>query len=373
MTADLLSLRALNRATLERQLLLARSDRSILDSVNHLVGLQAQEPPDPYHALWARLAGFDPHELGRLMDDRAVVRIVVMRGTIHLVTADDALTLRPLMQPVLDAEIRRHPQFAPKLDGVDLEPVLAWARGVLATRSLTTAKLRQAVAEVFPHLDAAAVAYACRCHLALVQVPPRGVWGKTAAVTYATAEGFLGRPVEPAPSLDDAVLRYLGAFGPATVADVAAWSRLTGLKEVLERLRPRLRVFRDERGRELFDRPDAPRPDPDRPAPARLLPRYDNVLLSHADRARFVDENSRRRLYRVERPVSGSVLHDGRLAGTWNLERADDRVTLTVDHVDRISRAARAEITAEARALLAFLPAGDAPDRSVRFRDLSER
>ena len=119
---------------------------------------------------------------------------------------------------------------------------------------------RATLARQFPDLDAAALAYACRNHLAFVQVPPRGIWGRSAQVTSTTAESWLGRPLAARPSIDDVVLRYLGAFGPATVADVATWSRLTGLREVVERLRPGLEAFRDERGRELFVSPTPPVP-----------------------------------------------------------------------------------------------------------------
>ena len=176
------------------------------------------------------------------------------------------------------------------LVGVDLKPVLAAAREILGEQPRTNPQLRAALAERFPDLDAAALAFACRNRLALVQVPPRGVWGKSAAVTTTTAESWLGRPLVKQPSIDDLVLRYLAANGPASVADVASFSRLTGMREVVDRLAPKLRPFQDENGRELFDVPDAPRPDPDTKAPPRFLPEYDNALLSFADRSRFVDD-----------------------------------------------------------------------------------
>ena len=188
------------------------------DAVAHLVGLQAQQPRDPYVALWSRLGGFDPDRLGRLLEEREVVRIVVMRATIHLVTADDCLALRPLIQPVLDAELARHREHAAALRGVDLDAVLAAARPVLAERPRTGPELRAALGERFPDHDPAALAYACRCLLPLVQVPPRGVWGRTAQVTTTTAEAWLGRPLATDPSIDEVVLRYLAAFGPASVA-----------------------------------------------------------------------------------------------------------------------------------------------------------
>jgi hypothetical protein len=185
----------------------------------------------------------------------------------------------------------------------------------------------------------------------VVQVPPRGLWGQTGGVVTTTAEAWLGRTLASSPSLDDVVVRYFGAFGPATVADVAAWSRLTGLREVVERLRPQLLTFRDERGRELFDLPDAPRPEPDVPAPVRFLPEYDNLLLSHADRSRFAAPGRRELLGRVTGRVKGTVLVDGTVAAVWQLEQG----RLVVSHVPIPKRAA-ASVAAEGRRVIRFLP-----------------
>ncbi len=366
--ADRLSLRALNRATLARQLLLERSDMPALDAVRHLVGMQAQLPMNPYVGLWSRLAGFQPEQLSRMLLDRKVVRIVVMRATLHLVTAADCLVLRPLLQPVVDRELARHPEYGPALRGVDLDPVLAFARSLLAERPRTGSELRSAMAERFPDFHAGALAYACRCLLALVQVPPRGVWGRSAQVTSTTAESWLGRPLAAAPSIDDVVLRYFAAFGPAAVADVAAWSALTALREVVERLRPRLRSFRDDRGRELFDLPDAPRPDPDTPSPPRFLPEFDNVLLSHADRSRFVSEDHRARLRSAAAPVRGSLLVDGAVCGTWSLHDGDGTVpaALVTRHVRPLTDEEGSGVAAEGTALLRF-HGHDAGQSDVRF------
>lgn len=343
--------RALNRATLARQLLLERSTMPTLDAVHHLVGMQAQVPLNPYTGLWSRLAGFEPAELAQLVLDRKVVRIVVMRATIHLVTADDCLLLRPLTQEVMDKELVHHRDFAPELRGVDLEPVLAYAREVFAEAPLGTGRLRAVLGERFPDLHAGAIAYACRCLLPLVQVPPRGVWGQTSQVTLTTAEAWLGRPLDAQPSIDQVMLRYLAAFGPASAADAGTWSRVTGLREVFERLRPQLITFRDQRGRELFDLPDAPRPDPETPAPARFLPEYDNVLLSHDDRSRFAGEP-----FSADGPIKGTVLVDGFVAGVWAL----DGTALSV------SGPRTDEVEAEGLAFLRFL-VGDAGD-GVRYR-----
>ena len=333
-----------------RQLLLERAHLGPLAAVTHLVGMQAQVPLNPYLGLWSRLSDFRPDDLGRALEAGAVVRIVAMRATVHLLTADDALVLRPLCQPVLDGELARHREVAPALQGVDLAPVLAYGAQLLAERPRSGAQLRAALAERFPDVDPAAMALACRNKLALVQVPPRGVWGKASQVVITTAEAWLGRPLVANPSIDDVVLRYLAAYGPATAADVATWSRLTGFREVIDRLRPRLRTFRDERGRELFDVPDAPLPDPDTPAPVRLLPEYDNAVLSHADRSRYTPDAP----FVVDLPVHGSVLHDGFLVGTWSIGRSKEEAVLTVRHRP-LGRAAIDEIQTEAEQALAFL------------------
>ncbi len=237
--------------------------------------------------------------------------------------------------------------------------------------------LRAALAARFPDHDPAALAYACRCKLALVQVPPRGLWGRSAQVTTTTAETWLGRRLRARPSLDDVVLRYLAAFGPATTADVATWCRLTGLRDVVERLRPRLLTFRDEAGRELFDLPEAPRPDPETPAPTRFLPEYDNALLSHAERSRFVPDAVRAQAARVEGRVHGTVLHDGTLAALWRLDREPDAATLVVTPLVRLTKRAGASIEAEGVGSFASsqaTPAGAGSSSSrVRRRSATSR
>jgi hypothetical protein len=350
---DVLSTRALNRATLARQLLLQRASMNLMDAVSHLVGLQAQNPLDPYLALWSRLADFDPEALGRLIEKRALVRIAVMRSTIHLVTADDALLLRPVMQPVLDAEMRRHPEYAPQLRAVDIAPVLTFAHPLLSETPMPAARLRAVLADKFPELPTAAIAYACRNYLPLVQIPPRGVWGKKLQVTSTPLDSWLDRPLRTDAPIDQAVLRYLAAFGPALVADFATWSRLTGLREVFDRLRPRLRVFVDEKGRELFDLPNAPRPGPDLPVPVRFLPEYDNLLLSHADRGRFGADA--RRFASALDAFKGSVLVDGMVRAIWSslLDPNTGVATATVHHLPLTDADAEA-VSAEGRTAVAF-------------------
>ncbi|TMQ97203.1 winged helix DNA-binding domain-containing protein [Actinomadura soli] len=211
----------------------------------------------------------------------------------------------------------------------------------------------------------ASLAYAARCRMALLQFPPRGVWGSSGPIAHTTAEAWLGEPLADDATPDELILRYLAAFGPSTVMDAQTWSGLTRLKEVMERLRPRLVTFEDERGRELFDLPDAPRPGPDVPAPPRLLYDFDNLLLSHADRSRVITDRFEAQNYRVRRPVPSIILVDGFTAGEWTLDRQGDRATLTIKTYDEPGADDADALEAEAHRLIGF--AADAETRNVRI------
>jgi hypothetical protein len=361
-----MSQRALNRALLERQLLLCRQERSAAATIEHLVGMQAQVPGNPYVALWSRLVAFQPDELSRLIADRQAVRTSLMRATIHLVTARDCLTLRPVMQSVLERAFAGS-SFARNIAGVDLDALLAAGKTLLEERPRTRAELRPLLAEQWPGYDPDSLASAIGFLLPVVQVTPRGLWRMSGHATLTTVEAWLRRPLAPDSTPDEAVLRYLAAFGPATVADIRIWSRLTGLRAVVERLRSRLLTFRDERGRELFDLPDAPRPDPETPAPPRFLPEYDNILLSHDDRGRIVGDNSGLPMPAGRGGELGSVLVDGFLGGMWRITRERGRATLNIETDGSWSKANRLAVTEEGARLLAFM-AGDGHDHDVQLR-----
>ncbi|MFI1364487.1 winged helix DNA-binding domain-containing protein [Streptomyces griseochromogenes] len=346
-TAPLLDTRALNRATLARQLLLRRSPLGAADALRHLLGLQAQNVKPPYHALAARLDGFAPERLSRLMADREAVRIVTLRSTLHTHTAEDCLTLRPFVQPARDRELSA---FRKGLDGVDLDRLAALARELVEAEPRTMAQLRAALGAEWPHADPRSLAVAARCRLPLVQVTPRGLWGRSGQVALTTAEHWLGRPAAPAPAPDAVVLRYLAAFGPASVKDMQTWAGLTRLRDAFERLRPRLLTFRDTSGTELFDLPEAPRPDPATPAPPRFLPEFDNLLLGHADRTRVVPPEHRGRTWQGNQ-AHRTFLVDGFLAGLWK----QDGDTLVIEPFGKLTKAQREDVTAEGARMSATL------------------
>lgn len=348
--------RDLNRAVLARQLLLRRHRMTALEAVERLAGLQAQEPLDPYTALWTRLEEFRPEELAGLLLERRVVRIALMRSTIHLVTAEDCLFLRPLVQPVIERMTRS--VFGRNLTGIDEVAATAAGRALVEAAPLSFSQLGSRLAERWPEHDAPSMAQMARAWLPLVQVPPRAVWGQGGVARHTTAEAWLGRRLEPAPSPAELALRYLAAFGPASVMDVQAWSGLTRFREVLDELRPRLVTFRDENGAELFDLPDAPRPDPETPAPVRFLPEYDNILLGHADRSRMARDAERGLVFSDAGRGWGWVLVDGLAGAHWRLERAREVATLRIRPMAPLSAAERDEVMAEGVGLLAFRAAG---------------
>ena len=355
----LLSRRALNRALLARQLLLERRALAPEAAIEHLVGMQAQEPQAPYLGLWTRLADFDPQRLSALIAERRAVRLGIMRATIHLLTARDCLALWPVMAPV-PARAFEGSAYRKAIAGVDLDALVAAGRGLVALEPLTRVELGRRLAERFDGYDPPSLAAAVAFLSPLVQVPPRGLWRRGGAPRLTTAQAWLGADLEREPSVDDVVLRYLAAFGPATVRDVQAWCGLTRLRAVVERLGDRLRVLRDEDGRELLDVPDGPLPDPGTPAPVRFLAAFDNAILGHADRSRIIAREHRDAVFR-ERTMQ-TFLVDGFAAGSWRL----DGGRLTVRPLVPLRARDRRAVTDEAERLLAFAGPPDVP-HEVRF------
>jgi winged helix DNA-binding protein len=352
-----LSPRALNRALLERQMLLGRQTLSAEKAIERLVGMQAQVPNQPYIGLWTRLDGFHHSELAALINNRRAVRMTLMRATIHLVSARDGLALRPVLQPVMERGFRTGSPFGRRLAGMDIDAVLAAGRALLEEQPRTVDDLSKLLHARWPDRDAASLAYAVRYLLPLVQIPPRGIWGKGGLPVLATSDAWLRRPLESAPSVDKMVMRYLAAFGPAMVNDIQAWSGLTRLREVADRLGPRLRKFRDENGKELLDVRGAPLPDLETPAPPRFLPEFDNVLLGHADRTRIISEAHRKLVFLSASRMMGTVLLDGWVGGRWKITRNKGSAMLVVEPFKRLARREKAALSAEGAELLKFVAA----------------
>jgi hypothetical protein len=384
---EVLSLRAINRALLARQRLLDRAAlpaagsgaaraAAVVETIEHLVGLQAQAPFPPYYGLLSRLDGFRPDDLAALITGRQVVRIALMRGTIHLVSARDCLPLRRLVQPVIERGMRN--AFGRQLAGVDDGALAAAGRVLVEAEPMTFSQLGQALAECWPDHPPNALAQAVRAFVPLVQVPPRAVWGQSGPSRHTSAERWLDEPAhdaqDAAPGLGlaglglaDLVRRYLGAFGPATVRDVAAWSRLTGLRAIMEQLRPSLVTFRDEQGAELFDLPYAPRPGGDVPAPVRLAAEFDNLVLSHAERSRVVSAENTKRISTVNGVIPGTVLIDGFVGGMWRLAASRDATMLSIELFGPTRE--RDALVREAERVLAFCSPGASHD--IRFGPLT--
>jgi winged helix DNA-binding protein len=352
--------RTLNRTFLARQLLLERADFRAAEALEHLVGMQAQSPQAPYIGLWSRLADFDPDELAQLLLDRRAVRIALMRSTIHLVTARDCLALRPLVQSVSERSLGGN--YGRQLAGMDLDELAAAGCELVEEAPRTAGELEPLLARRWPRRDPHALAMGVRAIVPLVQVPPRGIWRRSGSAAHTSAESWLGRPLAARPSVERMFVRYLAAFGPASARDAQTWSGLTRLGEVAERLRPKLRTYRDENGVELFDVPEGRPADPDVPAPPRFLPEYDNALLSHADRSRIACREDMRRVF-----TKGALLVDGFLVGRWDVKRARSRATLNVELFRRLAKAESAVVTEEGERLLRFVATeGDAAEILVR-------
>ncbi len=364
MTATTLSTRQLNRALLARQMLLSREAGTPPGAVERLAGLQAQLARPPFVGLWTRLEGFRRGDLLNPLHRREIVRVTAMRGTLHLMTAADYLGLRGTLQPMLSRGMQSI--LRERATALDIAVLEKEARAFFGGAPATFDALRDHLKAKFPEGDERAMAYAIRMHLPLVQVPTDAPWGFPAAADFAMAESWLGTKIsmEPEPA-HELVRRYLAAFGPATPGDAQAWSGLQGLREVFETLRPELITCRDERKRELFDLPDAPRPPEDAPAPVRFLPEFDNLVLAHDDRTRVIAGEHRPKVVLKNLQVRATFLADGFVAGTWKIERKKKVAVLILEPFGKLTKPALAALEKEGDALLRFVEE-DAEVREVR-------
>lgn len=346
-----LTRRELNRALLERQLLLERVPLTAVRAVERLGGLQAQWTPSPYLSLWARLDGFEREELTRALTARRVVKALLQRGTLHVVAPRHYWALMAVRSAL--ASTLWPPAYEARISSAEIERLAEELLRELGEREPT---LKEAQELLAPHArEGVPPTFLWRriqSYAPVVHVPPSGVWGYGGHGVYAAAAGRVrGGPPTFEDALDDLVTTYLRAYGPAGARDVGQWAgipRLGPIREALGRLS--LRTFRDEGGRQLYDLPRAPLPDPETPAPPRLVPRFDNLVLSHADRSRILGDAAPSRIVTKNGLVHATILVDGFVAGTWQLERG--RVVL--EPWARLDPSARRALSEEAARLESF-------------------
>jgi hypothetical protein len=353
LTAD-----AINRATLARQLLLARATLPIVDAVEALGGLQAQEPASPYLALWTRLESFEPAALDGAFRDRRVVKATLMRSTLHAVSLDDYRHFLPALRPMFQA-LRTRLGNAPPVEARVAE--LAEASLAFASVPRTNVELRDHVTDLDAEIARDVAWWLIRRYAAFVNVPSETTWSFSRRPTYIDASVWL----DGVPFADDAaavahlVRRYLAAFGPASPRDAAAWSGLP-----ITRLRPGFEAldtagelvrFADADGRALLDLAAAPRPDAGSPAPPRLLPMWDSLLLAYADRTRVIGDEHRKVVVARNGDTLPTFLVDGRVAGLWWAEADGNGTRIALEPFGRLVKADRLALEREGERLAAFV------------------
>ncbi|MFI5906953.1 winged helix DNA-binding domain-containing protein [Dactylosporangium sp. NPDC051541] len=343
-----ISRRVLNRTYLRRQLLLERADAGVEDVVRQVVAVQAQDVDAPYVGIWARSEAFTHDALSAALRERVLVRGGLLRGTQHITHGADYRWLRPLIRERIGngglSAFRR------QLDGVDLDELAEAARAALNGTTMTRPQLAKALSKRFPGREAIALAWAAQHRLALIHPPPSGIWRRRGHVHIALAEEWLGAPLEDKPTIQELFRRYLLSCGPASVADLQNWSGLRRLTGDVEALRSQLRVYTDDNGQELFDRPEAELESADAVAPVRFLPAFDNLVLSHADRSRIIVAAADQAIICPGlSAVRPTFLEDGFVAGTWEVKPGLLEVSPFRELLDP------AAVYAEAERLLAFL------------------
>jgi hypothetical protein len=349
-----LSRRALNRATLARQMLLRRERLKPGRALERIAGMQAQLARPPFIGLWSRIEGFQRDDLVRAIDRREVVRATMMRATLHLFSRKDFVAFRPVLQRELSRAMAS--VLRDRAKGLAVDKLVAASRRFFEQEPRTFAELRKHLGGLFPGLDERAMGYIVRTHLPLIQTPAAGSpWAYPAVADFAVAESWIGERLKDGERPHALALRYFAAFGPASVRDLQTWSGLAAARAIVDELRPRLRMFRDEGGRELVDLPEAPRPAGDEEAAVRFLPEFDNLLLAYAERTRIIADEHRPAIFRKNLLVPATFLVDGFVGGLWHVERKKSLARLSVKPFGTLGKQSRTALVEEGEKLLRFI------------------
>lgn len=358
-----LSIRALNRATLARQHLLARSDAGIVDTVEFLGGLQAQQSNDPYIGLWTRLNGFTHQQLTDLIVAKTLLRATTMRGTLHLHSVPDMVGFRALVQGFLHGQWSGG--FRKRIGSEDKAKVLKAAIRLLDKEPQTAGALQKALSPNFPSAEPLSLTTLLQSRETLIQIPPTRLWGNGKSPLLQRIEKYLPDAPKPALTRTQLVRRYLAAYGPASVNDMQIWCRLTKLSAEFKAIEKELVTFEDENGRLLYDLPDAPRPDEDIPAPVRFLPLYDNVYLGYDNRRRMLSKATADRVNMFQ-DFKPALLIDGQIDAGWIISKKKGDAVLEIETYRKLTKRESAEVEREGLAFARFLEP-DAKTWNVTF------
>ncbi|MBH5318921.1 AlkZ family DNA glycosylase [Paenibacillus sp. GSMTC-2017] len=351
-SGQIVTKKRLNRALLDRQLLLHRSSLSPLEAIEQLAGIQAQSPTPPYFALWSRLVNFEQEQLAELILNRRAVRIALMRSTIHLVSARDCLSFRSALQPMMKRLL--HSNFGRKLEGIDIAMLAATAQVLVEEKPLTFEELGKRLMEHWPNYDAGLLANVARNLLPLVQVPPRGLWKKSGAAIHTTMDNWLREGLVKGAEIDSLLLRFLKAFGPASVKDMQTWSGLNKLQPIVNNLMPLLRVWKNEEGIQLFDLLECSLPDCETPAPPRFLSEFDNMLISFNDRSRIMSPAYKPLVFTNNGIVRATFLIDGFVQGLWSIQQTNKEAVLQIKPFEALHKVDLEALMDEGLRLLQF-------------------
>jgi hypothetical protein len=345
--------RQLNRTLLARQHLIKRSNMSISAILHHLIGMQSQVPTSPYISLWSRIEKFQHDSLSQLLLDRGAIRMALMRSTIFLVTGYDGLSIRPLMQSVMERTLQGN--FGSGLTVLDYDEFTKTIRNLVECQPRTLNELGKILKETWVDSKPDSLAAAARNLVPLVQIPPRGIWGAKGKAVYTSAEHWLSQSLVTDYSLETLILRYLKAYGPATISDIQYWSGLTQIREVIAGLRDQLNIYLNEDGIELFDVFDLEIPENDTSVPVRFLAEFDNILLSHKNRSRIISEEYRDRVFTVNGIIKATFLIDGFVQGLWRIENQSNSTTLIIEPFRPLLKVDKEELVIEGTKLIDFV------------------